>query len=414
MKKFVKALLLIVLFLSLLTVALRLQSDGYVLVYRGKYFDWYAYKSTWDKYKSYYLSQIDYPDQVYEQLVEILGIDIIADTPDHRLYLLVDQRTGGAFATRYISEIGKGPGIGVAYDAWFNVYSGRDYWSVELIAHEIVNLFTGHIAAGWPVDWWADTKSPFPYAIKIIVERNLGHYDAAEASLRSADPLVKMFLQFMSIYGSDIYSRFLQAIRNDGWSQWFTPNPSKLLSEYVAAYLSLAAGINLADQINSVFSTVGIPYQLDPEIVQDIWNYRQYLQKFPRDDPKWESFRRGDLSMFYSLDLPRITVTRSVNKSLVYVEESIQITVTIINNGVATAFKISVKDVLPEEFQTVSDLPTPFYSELSPYECLTYHYTVRVLKEGTYTLPPVIVTYEDRDQTTYTSTSNTIRISVEF
>ncbi|MBS7617859.1 hypothetical protein KEJ25_04535, partial [Candidatus Bathyarchaeota archaeon] len=274
----VKVLLLVALFLSLLVVTLHIRPVGYVLVYRGKYFDWYAYRSTWDRYNSYYLSQVDYPDRVYEQLVEILGIDILIDTPDHRLYLLVNQRTGGAFATWYISEIGKGPGIGVAYDAWFNVYSGKDYWSTERIAHEIVNLFTGQIVAGWPVDWWADTRSPFPYAIKIVVEQNLGHYDAAEASLKSADPLTKMFLQLMSTYGSNIYSRLLKAIRSDGWSQWFTPNPSKLLSEYVVAYLPLAAGINLADQINSTFSAVGITYQLDPEIVQDIWNYRQYLQ----------------------------------------------------------------------------------------------------------------------------------------
>lgn len=407
-----KILLLIVLFLSLLVIMLYIRPDGYVLVYQGKYFDWYAYRSTWDKYKSYYLSQIDYPDQVYEQLVEILGIDVIVDTPDHRLYLLVDQRTGGAFATGYISEIGKGPGIGVAYDAWFNIYFGEDYWSTELIAHEVVNLFTGQIAAGWPVDWWADTRSPFPYAIKIIVEQNLGHFDAAEASLRSADPLAKMFLQFTLTYGSNIYSRLLQTIRSDGWLQWLTPNPSKLLSEYVAAYLSLAAGVNLADQINSVFSTVGITYQLDPEVVQDICNYRQYLQQFPRDDPKWESFRHGDLTAFYSLDLPRILVTKTVSKSSASVEELIQISIVITNNGTATAFDISLQDVLPEEFRMVSGESAAFYSELSPSEYRSYNYTVKVSKEGTYILPPVIVTYKDQDQTIYMSTSNTVKISV--
>ncbi|MBS7612105.1 DUF11 domain-containing protein [Candidatus Bathyarchaeota archaeon] len=408
----VKVLLLVALFLSLLVVTLHIRPVSYVLVYRGKYFDWYAYRSTWDRYNSYYLSQVDYPDRVYEQLVEILGIDILIDTPDHRLYLLVNQRTGGAFATWYISEIGKGPGIGVAYDAWFNVYSGKDYWSTERIAHEIVNLFTGQIVAGWPVDWWADTRSPFPYAIKIVVEQNLGHYDAAEASLKSADPLTKMFLQLMSTYGSNIYSRLLKAIRSDGWSQWFTPNPSKLLSEYVVAYLPLAAGINLADQINSTFSAVGITYQLDPEIVQDIWNYRQYLQQFPRDDPRWESFRHGDLSAFYSLDLPRIKVTRTVSKSLISVEELIQVSIIIANNGTASALDISLQDVLPEGFQIVSGVFVIFYNELSPSECRTCNYTVKVSKEGTYIFPPVIVTYKDQVQTMYTSTSNTVKISV--
>ena len=213
---------------------------NYVLVYQGKYFDWYAYQSTWNAYSSRYLSQVNYPDQVYKQLVKLLGVDLIRKIPDHRLCILVDQRTGGAFAAGYISEIGKGPGIGVAYDAWLNTYSGSDTWSIELIAHEMVNVFTGEIVSGWPVDWWADHISPFPYAIKIVVEQKLGHHDAANTSLKSADPLTNMFLKFMSEFGSNIYSRFLLAIKKDGWFQWFGPNPSILLSEYVAAYLSLA------------------------------------------------------------------------------------------------------------------------------------------------------------------------------
>jgi cell division septation protein DedD len=239
------------------------------------------------------MSQVNYPDEVYDQLVTILGVNITQNTPDNRLYLLINQQTGGGFAAGNIPEIGKGPGIGIAYDAWFNNYAGADNWSVELIAHEMVNIFTGEVTDGWPVDWWADHKSPFPYAIKIVVEQNLGHNDAATQSLNSADAPSKMFLQFMSMYGSDIYSKMMLAIQSDGWSQWFGPNPSLLLSEYVAAYLSLGAGSNLASQINSNISTFGISYQLDPNVVQEIWNYRQFLQQFPKSDARWQSFREG-------------------------------------------------------------------------------------------------------------------------
>ena len=295
-----------------------------MLVYQGKYFDWYAYQSTWNSHNTQYLSQVNYPDQVYDQLVQILGVDIINKTTDHRLYLMVDQQTGGGFAANYISEIGKGPGIGIAYDAWYNIYSRSDVWSTELIAHEMTNVFTGQIVGGWPIDWWADDRSPFPYAIKIMVEQNLGHSDASDASLYSADALTRMFLQFMSTYGSDIYSQVLQAIESDGWSQWFGPNPSLLLSEYVAAYLSIGTGTNLADQINTNLQITGIPYQLDRDTVQNIWDYRQYLQQFPRDDPKWQLFRQGET--VFKIET---TLSCSVSSSTITIGDNVTVSGTI-------------------------------------------------------------------------------------
>ena len=216
---------LILLIIILLTLNLSLEvhpsyaiDPNYVLVYQGNYWHLYAYKTTWEAHKDDYLSQAGYPDQVYEVLRDILGVDVIQDTPDHRLYLLIWEQTGGGFATDRIDEIGKGPGIGVSFDAWINKYAGEDYWSHELIAHETTNVFTGRIVGGWPVDWWVDERSPFPYAIKIKVEQVTGHDDAAQASMNKADALVTMFLGFMSRYGEDIYARMLRAIKSDGWT----------------------------------------------------------------------------------------------------------------------------------------------------------------------------------------------------
>lgn len=289
---------------------------NYVLVYSGKYFDWYAYQTTWDEYYSYYASQLNYPDMVYDQLVTLLGVNIIQNTPNHRLYLLVNQQVGGGFAAGYISEIGKGPGIGIAYDAWFSQYSGSDNWSTELIAHEETNLFTGNVVGGWPRDWWADDISPFPYAMKIVVEQNLGHFDAANASLNSADALTKMFLNFRSTYGANIYSIMMQMLLSDGWSQWFGPNPSLLLSEYVAAYLSLAAGSNLANQININFLAENISYQLDPNVVQAICNSRQFLQQIPQNDTSWQSFKQGQYTSL--VGAPDYTLYAAASDSYAY------------------------------------------------------------------------------------------------
>jgi len=266
---------------------------NYVIVYRGKYFTWYAYKSTWEKYYSNYTSQLDYPDQVYDQLSREFNLDLIKNTTDHCLYLVINQNLGGGAATNYISEIGKGPGVLIAYDSWFNKYGVNDTWSTELIAHELVNVFTGTIAQGWPVDWWADHNSPFPYAIKIVTELELGHKEAAKISLNSASPLVKMFLNLRSVYGQNIFSKMLRMMKDDGWLQWFSPNPSKLLGEYVVAYLSLAAEEDLTTLINTNLQLEGIQYQLDPNIVQSIINRRQYLQSYPRNHSSWLDFREG-------------------------------------------------------------------------------------------------------------------------
>ncbi len=60
----------------------------------------------------------------------------------------------------------------------------------------------------------------------------------------------------------------------------------------------------------------------------------------------------------------------------------------------------------------VSEASTLFYSELLPFNYRTYNYMVKAVKGGMYVLPPATVTYKDRDQTVYTSTSNTVEISV--
>lgn len=229
---------------------------NYVLVHSSKYWDWYAYQTTWDNYSNSFQEQLTYPDKVYEELSKILGFDIIDKVPDNKLYLLVKEETGNAFSIEFITKIEKGPGIGIPFDAWLNEYSGKDTWSYELITHETVNVFIGQIINGWPVNWWTDTISPFPYALKIIVENRTGHIDAANKSLENADELAQFFLRLMDRYGEDIYQKMLQQISDDGWIDWGTiktDDPSKLLSEFVTAYLSLAAGVNLTSELTRFF-----------------------------------------------------------------------------------------------------------------------------------------------------------------
>jgi hypothetical protein len=360
---------------------------NYVLVYQSKYWDFYAYKTTWEAHKENYLSQAAYPDQVYEVLRDILGVDIIQDTPDHRLYLLIWEQTGGGFATGWIDEIGKGPGIGISFDAWINKYAGEDYWSHELIAHEATNVFTGHIVSGWPVDWWADELSPFPYAIKIKIEQETGHNDAAQASLNKADALVTMFLGFMSRYGEDIYAKMLRAIKSDGWTQWFGPNPSKNLSEYVTAYLSLAANASLADDINAAFQQVGIKYSLDTQNVRIIWAYRGFLQSVPRSDPRWSYFRQGILLVAKV----RTNITLSSSPEDISMDPIIRSTPVVTINGrimpaINTSVQVSI--VNPSGTSTTETLQTSddggFSTSFVPSSLGTFTVNVSFLGDDLY------------------------------
>lgn len=274
----------------------------YVLVHSSQYWDWYATNERWNANPQTYLALSDFQDQVYQTLKDFLGTDPIQGTPDKRFYLLVNEQTGGGFAAGFIPEIQKGPGIGISWDLWTASFAGNTFWSHELGAHETVNVFTGLVLSGWPVDWWANHRSPFPFMVKIKVLEALGFADGAKADRDRADVLTNMFLDLQSTYNWDLYRQLLKILADDGWTSWDTlappgNNPSGLRSSYVAAYLSIAAQKNLTDVINKAFSaTEHIDYTLYDQHVQQIIDSRNKLLNLPRDSERWDHFRNGVLS----------------------------------------------------------------------------------------------------------------------
>lgn len=199
-----------------------------------------------------------------------------------------------------ISEIEKGPGIGVSWDLWTSQFAGKTYWSHELIAHETVNVFTGLILSGWPVDWWANHRSPFPFMVKIKTLEAVGYTDGAQADIERSDALTKMFLDLQTKYNWDLYRQLLKYLADDGWTSWDTftesggSNPSILRSSYLAAYLSAAANTNLADVTNDTCAaTDHLDYTLDAQVVQQIIDRRNELQPLPRDSAEWNDFCKG-------------------------------------------------------------------------------------------------------------------------
>ena len=173
----------------------------------------------------------DYADKAFDKLCEAWGLK----PAQNKYALLVMDRPGGGFATGDIGEVHaitgrRSPGIGCSYDAFFGTANGiKGYWAHILITHEMVNSFTGQIVGGgWPVDWWANHRSPFPLMTAVEIEYALVPNMAVFHEQQGrGDPLVRMFMHLKDQYGWAMFRKAFRAAIDDG-IQWdaFGANPS--------------------------------------------------------------------------------------------------------------------------------------------------------------------------------------------
>jgi hypothetical protein len=181
-------------------------------------------------------------------------------TPTQRPFLIqITNPTGGACAC-VDPKLGASTGVTVTGDAYPNGYNSPrglsvpGFWGYLLTLHEFVNVWTGEMTSGWPTDWWADHRSPFPNAMDEEVFRDLGNRqnnqvlrNAATAqheryTISEPDPQVQMFVRFFDAFGGfAAYNRVFALVRGDGleWDTVSPSNPSPTRTEYVIAYLQL-------------------------------------------------------------------------------------------------------------------------------------------------------------------------------
>jgi hypothetical protein len=168
----------------------------------------------------------------------------------------LDTQTGGAHTGTACNNFGDG----VAYDAF---KGGTSYYGWLLPLHEGINDWTGMSSGGWPTDWWADHISAFPnwgdYRIMLTIGNNTMNQNllaAARAQYGNfwpggsrPDLRVQMFdaIFLLPGFGFGGYTHLMQMQQGDkiGWDNLGVPNPDQKRSEYVLAYMSLAAGQNL-------------------------------------------------------------------------------------------------------------------------------------------------------------------------
>jgi hypothetical protein len=170
----------------------------------------------------------------------------------------LDVQTGGAHTGTACGHFGDG----VAYDA-FNgsAYGAMGFWGYLLSLHEAINDWTGMSSGGWPTDWWADHQSAFPNLMDFHIMNTIGVANADQNLIKAAaaqkmrfypggdtaDPKVvaldNVYAAMPNMDGYAGFSHVFAMQSGDGvkWDNLGVPNPDVKRSEYVVAYMSLAA-----------------------------------------------------------------------------------------------------------------------------------------------------------------------------
>ena len=249
------------------------QEERFYEVYKGKYFVWYVddyVYSRWEVYAEKLKPFFSYADVCYEALFERLGVK-----PKTPMYIVVAKKfRGGAFAAGIIGEIGKGPGIGIADDAFLGEAYGIDqYWAYVLILHEMINLFTGYVTSEWPRAWWADHRSPFPCMVVENVLRELGYDEIAIVHFMEQryDPLLVMFHRLRRDFGWEMFIRMFRKMMELGvdlteYPQ--DPGPTEIsLEKANAVYYFLMYGAR--EDITEYLVEAGLPPP-SPELMKKL------------------------------------------------------------------------------------------------------------------------------------------------
>jgi len=243
------------------------QANPVIKIHTGKYYDWYTDQETWKSMKDSISPDFAIFDNSVDQLLKDWG----TAPPTTHLYCYIDASgKNGAYATGDISQVdasrGASPSPGIGINA--NLFEAKGYGvaggtAIVFGVHEMVNDMTGQVSAGWPRDWWADDRSPFPGMTEIHLLNELGYTDIAKADDLdlSKDPLYVMFKGIQSKYGWGVFSRMFTNMRTNhvDWTQIDGGhNPSAVMTNLVCAYMTLGSA-DTAANMDKLFTTGPVP-----------------------------------------------------------------------------------------------------------------------------------------------------------
>ena len=131
----------------------------------------------------------------------------------------------------------------------------REAQRIWILTHELTNLFANHYAGagGFPSDWWSNGRSPFPVYMAGVVSEAIVEQEVADwiKAIDQEHDDQRLYWALHDKYGFKLFADFFKLLRKDGVDLGFVgndeyPAPDECRSVYTLAYLSIAAGDNLA------------------------------------------------------------------------------------------------------------------------------------------------------------------------
>ncbi len=204
-------------------------------------------------------------------------------------------------------------------------FFGRPTWSDGLrwirgvIIGEVINSTTGAVSDNWPVDWWCDHVWYFPgfvagEILKQAVDTAFGNYWLTSENYPTY-PVYNTFKSLLTQFGWAYYKNFFAAVLADSmhWGN-IGANPSQIKTDYVIAYMSLAAGRDLG----GVFDSDQVANADSAEIAA-IMEVEERLVIATKNNLKvataWSDFRSGDYASAKTI-LNGLGVTQAVHPDL--------------------------------------------------------------------------------------------------
>jgi hypothetical protein len=170
---------------------------------------------------------------------------------------------------------------------------GAMNWVRGVVVGEVVNGVTGEVTSDWPRDWWADTAWYFPGFVTVDVLKDVVPAHATKWETTEKYPTYPVYVLYKALLaekGWPLYQKLFAQIKADKLDlSKVGANPSALKTNYVIAYVSLAAGQNLGERFKAA-KVAGA----DAAMVQAIMDAHDKLMAAGAAAPGWSKFRAGD------------------------------------------------------------------------------------------------------------------------
>ena len=171
-------------------------------------------------------------------------------------------------------------------------------WIKGVVIGECVNVATGSVTGDWPVDWWVDGVWYFPGFVVVDVLKEAA--DTASAKKWETDehyptyPVYNTFNALLKEFGWTYYQNFFDMIKADtmNWAK-IGANPSTIKTDYVIAYLSLAAGRDLGPTFKAANVTAADSVEIAAIMSVEARLRLATAQKF-NVAAAWTNFRNGN------------------------------------------------------------------------------------------------------------------------